>query len=237
MIDQPRSSRGIVLGDNVWLGTGAKVLDGVRDRQRRGGGRQRGGERGPARTGRSRRASRPGCCGTGRERSPPDPARIRQKPSPRRGVHEEGPRTTWSPCLAPARRDPRFTTISGRPDRAGLPPVGRGRPRLRAGPRRPRPVPVHPRHPRDDVPRQGLDDAAVRRLRQRRPDERPLQVPARARQRRALGRVRPADPDGPRPRPPALARRGGQVRGRRLLAPGHGDAVRRASRSTASRPR
>jgi acetyltransferase-like isoleucine patch superfamily enzyme len=30
VIDQPRSSRGIVLGDNVWLGAGVKVLDGVR---------------------------------------------------------------------------------------------------------------------------------------------------------------------------------------------------------------
>lgn len=30
VVDQPRTSRGIVLGDNVWLGTGAKVLDGVR---------------------------------------------------------------------------------------------------------------------------------------------------------------------------------------------------------------
>jgi acetyltransferase-like isoleucine patch superfamily enzyme len=30
VIEQARSSRGIVLGDNVWLGTGAKVLDGVR---------------------------------------------------------------------------------------------------------------------------------------------------------------------------------------------------------------
>jgi acetyltransferase-like isoleucine patch superfamily enzyme len=30
VIDQPRTSRGIVLGDNVWLGTGARVLDGVR---------------------------------------------------------------------------------------------------------------------------------------------------------------------------------------------------------------
>jgi acetyltransferase-like isoleucine patch superfamily enzyme len=30
VIDQPRSSRGIVLGDNVWLGAGARVLDGVR---------------------------------------------------------------------------------------------------------------------------------------------------------------------------------------------------------------
>jgi len=29
VIEQPRSSRGIRLGDNVWLGTGAKVLDGV----------------------------------------------------------------------------------------------------------------------------------------------------------------------------------------------------------------
>lgn len=30
VVEQPRSSRGIELGDNVWLGTGAKVLDGVR---------------------------------------------------------------------------------------------------------------------------------------------------------------------------------------------------------------
>jgi len=30
VIDQPRTSYGIALGDNVWLGTGAKVLDGVR---------------------------------------------------------------------------------------------------------------------------------------------------------------------------------------------------------------
>ena len=30
VIEQPRTSHGILLGDNVWLGTGAKVLDGVR---------------------------------------------------------------------------------------------------------------------------------------------------------------------------------------------------------------
>jgi len=30
VLEQPRSSRGIALGDNVWLGAGAKVLDGVR---------------------------------------------------------------------------------------------------------------------------------------------------------------------------------------------------------------
>jgi acetyltransferase-like isoleucine patch superfamily enzyme len=29
VIDQPRSSRGIALGSNVWLGAGVKVLDGV----------------------------------------------------------------------------------------------------------------------------------------------------------------------------------------------------------------
>jgi acetyltransferase-like isoleucine patch superfamily enzyme len=29
VLEQPRPSRGIVLGENVWLGTGAKVLDGV----------------------------------------------------------------------------------------------------------------------------------------------------------------------------------------------------------------
>jgi acetyltransferase-like isoleucine patch superfamily enzyme len=30
VLEQPRSSKGIAVGDNVWLGAGAKVLDGVR---------------------------------------------------------------------------------------------------------------------------------------------------------------------------------------------------------------
>jgi acetyltransferase-like isoleucine patch superfamily enzyme len=30
VLEQGRSSRGITLDENVWLGTGAKVLDGVR---------------------------------------------------------------------------------------------------------------------------------------------------------------------------------------------------------------
>jgi acetyltransferase-like isoleucine patch superfamily enzyme len=30
VVEQERTSRGIALGDNVWLGTGVKVLDGVR---------------------------------------------------------------------------------------------------------------------------------------------------------------------------------------------------------------
>ena len=41
VLDQPRTSRGITLGDNVWLGAGASVLDGVRwaaRRRGRGGG-------------------------------------------------------------------------------------------------------------------------------------------------------------------------------------------------------
>ena len=80
-------------------------------------------------------------------------------PGARRGLHHD---------LRPAHR-------------AALPAGGRRRHRLRPRPRRPRAVPVHARHPRDDVPRQDLDDAAVRGLRHRRPDQRALQVPARAR--------------------------------------------------------
>ena len=53
--------------------------------------------------------------------------------------------------------------------RAALSAGGRGRHRLRPGPRRSRPVPVHARHPRDDVPRQDLDDAPVRRASAPRP--------------------------------------------------------------------
>ena len=44
-------------------------------------------------------------------------------------------------------------------------------------------------------------------------------------------RLRPADADGARPRPPAVARRGGEVRRRHHVAGRHGAAVRRASRS------
>ena len=43
---------------------------------------------------------------------------------------------------------------------------------------------------------------------------------------RAVGRLRPADADGPRPGPPAVARRGGQVRRRGHVARRHGDALR-----------
>ena len=58
---------------------------------------------------------------------------------------------------------------------------------------RPRRVPLHARHPPDRLPRQALDDAHVRRLRQRRGDQRALQVSAGAGPDRPLDRLRYAD--------------------------------------------
>ncbi len=91
-------------------------------------------------------------------------------------------------------------------------------------------VPVHAWRLRVDVPGPAVDDAAVRRVRHGRGDERALPLPARARADGPLDGVRHADADGLRLGPRALARRGraGGRRGR--LARGHGDAVRRASR-------
>ena len=60
-----------------------------------------------------------------------------------------------------------------------------GRRRLRPRPRLPGRLPVHARRLPVDVPRPALDDAAVRRLRHRRGDERALPLPARARADRA----------------------------------------------------
>ena len=111
-------------------------------------------------------------------------------------------------------------------ERAALHPRER-RDRLGARPRLPRRVSLHARRLPVDVPRQALDDAAVRRLRHRRGDERALPLPARARADGALDGLRHADADGLRLRPRALARRG-RARGRRdRLARGHGDALRR----------
>ena len=58
VIDQPRTSRGIVLGDNVWLGHRGQGARRRSDREGRGGGRGRSRERGPAR--RCDRGGRPG---------------------------------------------------------------------------------------------------------------------------------------------------------------------------------
>ena len=101
----------------------------------------------------------------------------------------------------------------------------RDRPRPR--PRLPGRLSVHARRLPVDVPRPSLDDAAVRRLRHGRGDERALPLPARPRADRPLDGVRHADADGPRLRLAALARRG-RPRGRRdRLARRHGDALRR----------
>ena len=113
----------------------------------------------------------------------------------------------------------------------------RGRPGLRApcrdGVRRLRAdrlaggVPVHPRPACDRVPGQAVDDPAVRRVRQRRADQRALPDDPRRRWRRPVGCVRHADPDGPRLRRPEVARRGRALRRRDRLGRRHGGAVRR----------
>ena len=84
--------------------------------------------------------------------------------------------------------------------------------RLRARPRRPRRVPLHARHPRHRLPRQALDDAAVCRVRHAGGHQPALSAAAGRGWHRAERRVRPADADGPGPRPSAVARRSGQVR-------------------------
>src|SRR6185437_13659158 len=69
-------------------------------------------------------------------------------------------------------------------------------------------VPVHARHPPHRISRTAVDDAAVRRIRQRARHQRTLQVPARARTDRTLRRVRLPDAHGLRLRPSAV---GGEV--------------------------
>ena len=96
---------------------------------------------------------------------------------------------------APERREP-FETSSGIVVRDLYTPADIAGARRGPRPRPARRVPVHPRRPADDVPQPVLDDAPVRRLRDRRGDEPALPLPARAGPDRAVGRVRPADPDG-----------------------------------------
>ena len=105
--------------------------------------------------------------------------------------------------------------------------AGHGRGRLRPRPRLPGRLSVHARRLSVDVPRQAVDDAAVRRLRHGGGDERALPVPARARPDGALDGVRHADADGLRLRPRALARRGRPRGCGDRLARGHGDAFER----------
>ena len=88
-----------------------------------------------------------------------------------------------------------------------------------------------------DVPRQALDDAAVRRLRYGRGDERALPLPARSRADRTVDGVRHADADGLRLRPRALARRGRTRRRGGRLARRHENTLRRHPARTGCRRR
>src|SRR5581483_3102267 len=106
---------------------------------------------------------------------------------------------------------------------AGLQARGRGGHRGRAARR----VPVHTRAVSDDVPREAVDDPAIRRLRLRGGDERPLPLPARARSDGALDRVRPADAAGPRLGRPARGGRGRPDGSGDRLGRRHGAALRR----------
>ena len=72
-----------------------------------------------------------------------------------------------------------------------------------------------------------MDHASVRRLRHRRGDQRALPLPALPRAGRPVDRLRHAQPDGPRLRPPALGGRGGPRGGGHRHPRRHGDAVPR----------
>ena len=76
----------------------------------------------------------------------------------------------------------------------------------------PRSVPVHARHPPDDVSRPAVDDAPVRRFRHRQADQRALQVLAGAGPDGIIGCLRHARAHGLRLRPSSRARRSRQVR-------------------------
>ena len=86
---------------------------------------------------------------------------------------------------------------------------------------------VYPRRPRHRPPRQAVDHAHVRRLRQRRRDQRALQIPAGQRQRRPVGRLRHAHAVRLRHRRSASRRRVRHVRRGGLVAGRHGGPVRR----------
>ena len=118
-------------------------------------------------------------------------------------------RQRWQAAYDAARgrgqvRDADFTTLSGiEVEPVYGPPDGVDRRPADRADRLAGRVPVHPRAVPDRLPRPGLDDPAVRRLRQRRADQRALQDDPGRRRRRAVRRLRHADADGPRLRRPA----------------------------------
>ena len=128
-------------------------------------------------------------------------------------------RSRWQARYEKSRvRDADFTTLSGVPVE---PAYGTDDSEW------PGRVPVHPRAVPHRLPRPDLDDPPVRGLRQRRADQRALQDDPGPRWRRALGRVRHADADGPRLRRPDVAGRGRPLRRGHRHRRRHGAALRR----------
>ena len=127
-------------------------------------------------------------------------------------------------------RQPRFSTISDvEVDRLYGPVVGRRRRGSARADRLPGRAAVHPRHPPDRLSEPPVDDADVRRLRRGRGHERPLPAAAGRRPDRPLDRLRHADPVRLRHR---RSRGGGRVRDvrRRRQQPGrHGGPAGRAA--------
>ena len=137
----------------------------------------------------------------------------------------------WTGCSAG--RPPAPADDRGAPHRLRHPggaPVHAGRPRWfpsRRPPGHSRPSAVHPGALRDDVPRPAVDDATVRRVRQRRGHQPALPVPARSGTDRPLRRLRPADSARLRlvaPHGPGRSRAGGGSRRHRRR---HGGPLRR----------
>ena len=139
-----------------------------------------------------------------------------------------GSGTPWTPRSKKApERAVTFTTISGRPIER-LYTAGRRR-RTRLRPRRQRPR-------RSSRTRAGIHPTGYRgklwTMRQfagfgtpEETNERYKHL-LRGRRHRPERGLRPADADGPRPRPRAVARRGGEVRRQHRVARRHGDALR-----------
>ena len=113
-------------------------------------------------------------------------------------------------------RDPRRFPI--RPLRPGGAPVPRGA-------RLPGRAALHARGPGNHVPEQALDDAAIRRLRNRGGVERALPLPPSPGPDRPLRRIRPPDPDRLRQRRPHRGGGGGEGGRRRRLDRGHGASL------------
>ena len=79
MVEQGITAEGIAIEDDVWIGAGAIITDGVRDRPGRRGRRRRGGDRRRAAAHRRRAASRPACSSRSSRRAG---SRVRRRSQP-----------------------------------------------------------------------------------------------------------------------------------------------------------